>query len=149
MGKGHTHGARQFREKNGEGLTVSRLSGAPEGLSPRFLGYDFEPLLPRPQWWYGQAWFRAQLHHRQRQLKDFKPPVPQLPPCERGQGQPSSPSSGAVSGYRGASGVPMLPRSLSSLLTAGARPWHDDLNFSKRKALTTNPSIDRPLPSRA
>lgn len=36
MGKGHTHSARQFREKNGEGLTGSRLSGAPEGLSPRF-----------------------------------------------------------------------------------------------------------------
>lgn len=149
MGKSHTHSARQFREKNGEGLTGSRLSGAPEGLSPRFLGCDFEPLVPRPQWWYGQASFRAQLHRRQRQLKNFKPPVPQLPPCERGQAQPSSPSSGAVSGYRGDSGIPMLLRSLSSLLTAGARPGHDALNFSKRKALTTNPSIDRPLPSRA
>lgn len=104
---------------------------------------------PRPRWWCRQAGFKAQLHHRQSEVKGSQPPVPQLPPCERGQAQPSSPSSGAVSGNRGVSGVPDVTGvTVVTAASCRARPWHGVLNFSSRKALT-NPSIDRPLPFRA
>ena len=103
---------------------------------------------PRPRWWCRQAGFKAQLHHRQREVKGSQPPVPQLPPRERGQAQPSSPSSGAVSGNRGVSGVPDITGvTVVSAASCCARPWHGVLNLSSRKALT-NPSIDRPLPFR-